>query len=338
MGSGNRESGRQTDIYNKAGSLYPTGPSPIQTGATTAYGNALNDPAYSNIMGGYTDLYGSAPSARNFTFQSVGASRPGELNEAYGTLKGALPGYQEFASTGGYSPTDIQELRARGTSPIRAAYANAQQDLSRANTLGGGAANYIAAASKMQRQLPGQLADAETNVNAGLADAIRQGKLAGLAGETGIGSTMGGLASSEAGRQLQAALANQEADMRTQMIGYQSGQDAFRNRLGALQGMSSLYGTTPAQAALFGNQALNAQGQEQNYNLGLLNAQRGSLNQQSGSKPWWQTALGVAGAVAPYALAPFTGGASLFAAPFMGGFGGGGDSSGSYGGAAGDFA
>ena len=331
MGSGNRESGRQTEMYNRANTMYPTGPTPNQqefipfsqeiannyrNAATRATGD------YGNIMSGYQNLFSGDQPGKTFNYQSVSANRPKELGESYDTLRSALPGYRDFADTGGYSAQDQQELRARGTSPIRSAYANAQQDMARANTLGGGAANYIAASSKASRQLPGQMASAMTDVNARLAEDIRSGKLAGLQGVTGIGSTMGGLSSSEADRQLNAAMANQRADLQAQGMTEDSNPMNFRNRLAALQGMNSLYGTTPGQASMFGNQALNAYGQrfgsdaEQNqYNLGLLGAQRGDINQQSTKTPWWHTVAKYGTLAAPYVAAPFTGGASLAFAP-----------------------
>jgi hypothetical protein len=331
MGSGNRESGRQQEMYNRANTMYPTGPTPNQqefipfsqemaNNYRNASTRAVGD--YGNIMGGYQDLFSGNSPGKTFNYQSVSANRPKELGESYDTLRSALPGYRDFADTGGYSAQDIQELRARGTSPIRAAYGNTMQDLARANTLGGGAANYIAAASKAQRQLPGQMAEAMTGVNAKLAEDIRSGKLAGLAGVTGIGSTMGGLSSSEADRQLQAALANQRSDLTAQGMTEESNPNSFRNRLAALSGMNSLYGTTPGQASMFGNQALNAYGQrfssdeaQNQYNLGLLNAQRGDINQQSQSTPWWRTLAKYGTMAAPYVAAPFTGGASLAFAP-----------------------
>jgi hypothetical protein len=277
------------------------------------YNNAVqqNQADYSGLMGSYNSFREGLKTPR------ISAPRPGELGESYGYLREAMPGYRDFAATGGYSPTDIQELRARGVSPIRAAYGNTMREMDRARAIGGegGAPNYIAAASKAQREMPGQLADATTNVNAGLADSIRQGKMFGLQGISGTGSTMGGLSSQEAGRQLQAEMSNQQAEQTTNQM-----------KLAAMGGQSSLYGTTPGMSSMFGNQALNSYGQlgqmqanRQNYGLGLMDAQlRGYGSDKQNNTPWWQTALGVAGTVAPYALAPFTGGTSLLAAPAMG--------------------
>jgi hypothetical protein len=252
---------------------------------------------YGNIMGAYQNFRQNLGGPSKFTFQNVSAQRPDELNQAYGGLK-------EFANTGGYSPTDIQELRARGISPIRAAYGNSMMQIDRARALGGnnGAPNYIAAASKAQRELPGQLADATTNVNAQLADAIRQGRMFGI-------GTMGQLSSAEAGRMLQADLANQGADIQTQGMGEQSLQNLRGNQLASMGGQASLYGTTPGQASMFGNQALNAYqsraGMEQmrnQFGLGLLDAQLRGYGVQQQDTPWWQTALGVAGTAAPFFL------------------------------------
>jgi len=295
---------QRSNIYNQAAADYKATktPSPLEgemTGVSNNFMNNYNQAAatgmadYGNIMKGFNDYSKNA----NFSYKPVSATRPNELNEGYGYLREAAPGYREFANTGGYSPQDIQELRARGISPIRSAYGNTMMELDRARALGGsgGAPNYIAAASKAQRELPGQMADAETTVNAGLADAIRQGKLAGLAGLTGIGGTMGGLADNEAGRTLQADLANQGADLQVQ------GMSDSAKRFG-LTGATSLYGTSPGMASTFGNQALQSyntragleQGRNQN-GLGLLDAQMRSLNPQLDvkPKPWWQTALGI---------------------------------------------
>lgn len=259
---------------------------------------------YGDIMGGYRDFGNSlSPS-----FSKVNYKRPGELDESYGFLREAAPGYREFANTGGYSNQDIQELRARGTSPIRAAYGNSMMELNRARAIGGdgGSPNYIAALSKAQREQPGQMADAMTNVNAKLAEDIREGKLAGLGGLANIGSTMGGLSSDEAGRELSAQMANQNAELQARSM-YNSA------KLGSLQGQTGLYGTTPAMANMFGNQVMNAYGlrgnlesQRNNQGISLLASRLSGINSmqdylnQNKTQPWWKTALSVGGTVAPY--------------------------------------
>jgi hypothetical protein len=302
----------QTDIYNRAVTGYNQTQQPSQLenemgGVSQNFMGRFNKSAdqatqdYGDIMGGYKNFMSSFKPS----FERVNYQRPGELNEAYGYLREAMPGYREFAKTGGYSAQDIQELRARGIAPIRSAYGNTMMEMDRARALGGGggAPNYIAAASRAQRELPGQMADAMTGVNAQLAQDIRQGRLAGLAGIHGVGGTMGGMSLDDARLGQQAALANQGADLQAQQMGMQG-------RLGALSGMQSLYGTTPGMASMFGNQALNAYGQRagmdqarNQFGLGYLDAQMRSqqLGHEQKGTPWWKTALSVAGTVAPYA-------------------------------------
>lgn len=278
-------------------------------------GKAQNLQDYSNIMGGYQQFANniSQQGPTKFGFERVNAERPAELGESYGYLRETVPGYREFAQTGGYSPTDIQELRARGVAPIRSAYGNTMMELNRARALGGsgGAPNYIAAASKAQREMPGQMADALTGVNAQLAQDIRQGRLAGLSGLAGVGSTMGGLSSQEAGRMLQAAMANQNADLQAQQLSEQSLQALRNTQLDALRGQTSLYGTTPGLASTFGNQALQAYQNRINLEqlrnqtgLDLLGKQISAYGGQSEQQPWWKQALGLAGS----ALNMFKGG------------------------------
>jgi len=264
---------------------------------------------YGNIMKGYQDFSAGLGKPTKFSFERVNAERPRELGEAYGYLREAMPGYRDFANTGGYSDKDVQELRARGISPIRASYGNTMMQLDRARALGGngGAPNYIAAVSRAQRELPEQMAEAMTGVNAELANSIRQGKMFGLSGITQTGSTMGGLADSEAGRMLQAALANQGADIQTQGMSEQSLQNMRQMQLASLGGQANLFGTTPGMSNMFGNQALNAyqsglgaENSRRGYGLDLLNTQLNAASRIPQSQPWWQKALGFAGTAAPY--------------------------------------
>jgi hypothetical protein len=132
-------------------------------------------------------------------------------------------GYQEFAKTGGYSPEDIANMRARAAGGVRSAYAGAQREVGRQRALQGGySPNATAVQAKMAREQGQLTSDAMQNTEAGLAQARNQGRLAGLSGMFGVES-----------------LQNQ-------------------NKLAALSGMSSLYGTSPGMAGTFGNQALEA--------------------------------------------------------------------------------
>lgn len=288
---------------------------PISQNFQNQYQNVANQQMqhYNDILGGYREWRDksitptiaaiNARQPKPFTFERVNYERDPS------TFGKAIEGYTDFANTGGYSGQDIQELRARGISPIRSAYGNSMMQLDRQRSLQGGySPNYTAATAQMQRELPQQLADATTNVNAQLADAIRQGKLAGLGGLTGIGGTEGGF-------KMQAGLANQGADLQAQNLTEQSLAAKEGRQLQAQQLLGSsidmergLYGTSPGATSVFGNQAQEAY--RQRMQLEQLRSQLGSnyvdnqirlLNPiDTGGKPWWQTAINVVGAAAPY--------------------------------------
>ena len=68
-----------------------------------------NQQDYGDIMGSY----------RNFGDQAKNIN----LNPAdRANLERTLGGYQNFSQTGGFSPQDIQDIRARSIAPTRAAY------------------------------------------------------------------------------------------------------------------------------------------------------------------------------------------------------------------------
>lgn len=136
-----------------------------------------------------------------------------------GGLMNPLSGYSGFAQTGGFSPQDISNIRARAIAPIRGIYSAANADVDRQRKLQKGfSPNYTASKAKMAREQAYALSDKTTDAEAMIAGLVQSGKLAGL----------GGL---------------------------QSGM------LGAMQGQTGLYGTTPALASTFGNQVLGSTGQ-----------------------------------------------------------------------------
>jgi len=101
---------------------------------------------------------------------------------------------------------------------------------------------------------------------------------------------------------LQAAMANQNADLQAQQLSEQSLQALRNTQLDALRGQTSLYGTTPGLASTFGNQALQAYQNRINLEqlrnqtgLGLLGRQIEAYGGQQASEPWWKQLLGMAG-------------------------------------------
>lgn len=174
---------------------------------------------YGDMYGQYGNLYGQM----NNAYGQMG-------NQIQGAFGPQRAGYANFAQTGGYSPQDIQDIRARAIAPTRAVYQNAMDDISRQRALSGGyAPNAIAAQAKLTRDLGQSISDANVNANASIADSIRQGKLAGLGGLNAVDNSQLGLLGSN--------LAGQSNALNT-----------------TLGGQRSLYGTAPGQTSMYGTQ------------------------------------------------------------------------------------
>jgi len=105
----------------------------------------------------------------------------------------AQAGYSNFAETGGFTPQDLGNIRARALSPVRAVYANAQRNVDRQRSLQGGyAPGYQSALTRMARDQGQTTSDAAVNAEAGISEQVQKGKLAGLAGLEGSGGGGGG--------------------------------------------------------------------------------------------------------------------------------------------------
>lgn len=205
--------------------------------------NAANKQAgadYSSGMGGYNNFINNPGVQPNF------ASYGGYGNFASGGGQNyeAMPGYQNFSQTGGFSPQDIQDLRARAISPTRAVYANAQSNIDRQRSLQGGySPNYTAATANLSRGLSNSISDANVNANASIAQAVQQGKLAGLGGMTNINQMQG-----------QNKLASLGGMSNIENL---ISQIQLANRGQQLQGMAGqtgLYSAVPGQANMYGSQ------------------------------------------------------------------------------------
>ena len=106
----------------------------------------------------------------------------------------SFAGFQNFAQTGGFSPTDLANIRARAVSPVRAVYANAQQNVNRQRALQGGySPGFGVLQSRMAREQGQQTSDAAIGAESNIAEMVQQGKLAGLQGMASTeGTTSGG--------------------------------------------------------------------------------------------------------------------------------------------------
>lgn len=185
----------------------------------------------------------------------------------------AMANMGELAKTGGYSEQGINDLRARGVSPIRAVYANAMEGINRQKSLQGGySPNYTAAMAKMTRDMSEGIANQTSNVNAGIAQNVAGNRLSAAPQYASAASNETGMMNDVAAR----SAANKMGALNSLSDIY--GRQNQQQQQG-LQGMTSLYGTTPARPALYGQQALGraqldeqAKNRQQQGSIALMNS------------------------------------------------------------------
>ncbi len=245
---------------------------------------------YDKIMGNYDDILNSAKS-RSSGLNYVPINPVFNRNVRDNTysrsnsLNNAITGLEDFSKTGGYSDSDVQNIRERSISPIRSIYSSAQEGLRRQKVLSGGySPNYGAVSSKMARDASSRIGDITTKVNADIAQMIAQGKLSGLQSLAPTAARENELINSTRNKNVdvknQNDLGNTEEQRRvntlnTQLRTQRESQGA-NDALAAVQGKTSLYGTTPALTQLFGNQVLqnNAQNMQAATTANQLKNQR----------------------------------------------------------------
>jgi len=242
-----------------------------QFGNPQSYTGAAKQQAgdYDAIMKSYADMAGKLKSGGGGSVQSSSVSPQAIQYNKSDDVSAALGNLAGLTKTGGYSEQDKADLRARGISPLRSIYSSAQQGLNRNKALSGGySPNFAAASAKMARSLSDQIGGAEQSVNAGIAQNVAGNKVAiapayasAALGESGQRI---GVDTSNAGNALQAGIANSGNSLQAEIANAQLKQGNNRDILSAIEGMKSLYGTTPALTNLFGNQVMQAQGSGQN--------------------------------------------------------------------------
>lgn len=221
--------------YNWQGKLEnipigPTGRDPAIFGDPNAYVGAAakSNSDYDAIMANYKRLFDTGPIA------PISYTSNPDVTSALSNLK-------DLSSTGGYSDQAISDLRARGISPIRSIYAEAQQKLERQRALSGGySPNMAAATAKMAREQSDLISGRVSDVNAGIAENVARNRLSAA-------SPYASLASSEAGRGLDVSRFN---------TGLQ--EEDLARKMQSVEGMRGLYGTNPALTSTFGNQVATA--------------------------------------------------------------------------------
>ena len=277
--------GVSQDLAQNVQDRYESQQGPLMNQAALNYGRASEADwnSYNDIMSGYRNVFSGQPgSAGGGGGGGGGYSVQGKytpFKAGYKDPFNSYGGYTEFSKTGGYSAQDIANMRARGISPIRAAYANAEREIGRQRALQGGySPNAIATQALMAREQGQGMADATQNVEGELAVARNQGRLAGLGGMSNIeGQRLSAdvdVSKYNATAQQQAQAANlsaaeRAAASRASARAASSAQSAA-NQMEALQGARLLYGTNPAMTSTFGNQAINLAGQGGEFGLNLL--------------------------------------------------------------------
>lgn len=257
----------------------------VIAGAVTPIDNQQKD--FQSLMSKYDSLLSRAGGP---TPQVAAPSRPQNIVPQQNRYTedprhtASMQNLSELAESGGYSAEDKSELRARGVSPIRATYANAMRGADRNRAISGGySPNMGASSARMAREQAGLVGDQVSSVNAGIADRVASNRV-------GLAPQLNSAASSITGAQNNINAGNTDAVNRAQevnagnMAGYESllagvgGQNADRVMQGnqlqnqILSGQANLYGTTPGRAALFGSQALQRSGQEQQQGQALIDA------------------------------------------------------------------
>lgn len=216
---------------------------------------------YSNIMRGYQDVLNNPNPGQNdilAEYRRLLGDTRGLTYEESPEFREAFANARALSEHGGITDGEAADLRSRGISPIRAAYANMQRDMDRNKRLSGGSSvNFNAAASRMAREMAQMTSDATQAVNADIAGRRQQGRLTAAP----LMSSMGQGASDRMLDYKKTRLGGMGSILDSMNSIYNRGNDA---RMEALRGMASLYGTTPALVNTYGNQVAQNTGLYQN--------------------------------------------------------------------------
>lgn len=282
---GDDPKGHSYNAINQAQNRYnqQQGPLANQMAYNYGRGSEANYGDYTDIMGLYRGIASGGDGGDGGGSGGGGGSYSAFLvhpgTASYNDPFNSYAGYTDFSKTGGFSPEDIANMRARGVSPIRAAYANAEREVGRQRSLQGGySPNAIASQVKMAREQGQSAADATQNVEAGLAQMRQQGRLAGLGGMSNIeGQRLGAdvdLSKFNVGLDYQGQVFNAQQQAQAQAsnnaAGAASAAQSTGDRLRALAGMTQLYGTNPGMSETFGNQAMGIVGQGGNFGNAMV--------------------------------------------------------------------
>lgn len=258
-----------------------------------AYGAAVDENAanYDDIYNSYDSLQKRAKNASSGGYTAINPVMsnysPKYSYNRSGDLNSTITDLQNFSKTGGYSDSDLGNIRERSVSPIRSIYSNAGENLRRKQALQGGrSSNYGALTAKMARDSSSAIGDISSKVNANIAEMVQSGKLRSLESlsplVTADNSARNAIdARNEDARRETEASNNEElrrVDELNKQLSMNYGQKNTDNELNAIQGKQSLYGTNPALTQTFASQVLanNQQNLQAAQTANLIKNQRTS--------------------------------------------------------------
>lgn len=145
-------------------------------------------------------------------------------------------GYQELAKTGGFTPGESENFLRRASAPAQAAYGASKDELSRRTALQGGyMPGFGASEARLTRQAANTGAETALSGNLELNKQVREGKLAGLAGQERVKTQAEAERLAKQGQIQQGQIAGQSALQNYSQFGIAALSDTdvndLRNRL-----------------------------------------------------------------------------------------------------------
>ena len=147
--------------------------------------------------------------------------------------------FKNFAETGGWSPQEMADFRARSSAGLPEMYGNMRGELMRGRTVQGGyGPGYNEATSQMSRDSARSLAEANLGAETNIANSVRQGKMWGS--EQGHGAATGELDQMMGGQREVDSIAARIAEMNRSAGGGFSPLDAMRMKMGLIDQRTGL--------------------------------------------------------------------------------------------------
>jgi hypothetical protein len=239
----------------------------VLSGLTKTGGWSAGDRASQNkLIGGLTDM----GTTGGIDAESMNRFRGGGV-------------YDEFAKSGGYTPQQAQEFRARATSMIPSIYQNAK---AQADQMGRITGQYNPAAiARMSRQAGYDTQQAATSAEVDLQNQIRQGREWGASGMTSSENALQGLRTGNMLQGMNSAGA-MRANMLNSIAGTQSGAASSMGQLD-IGGQDLIQ-----KGKMFGTQGLEGIADKEAAAARAAAASRGASSAQNAANAKWLAQFG----------------------------------------------